>query len=273
MNLDYSITFACYNASQYTRLCIESLVKAGTPLNRVVVVDNASTDDTREYLSSLALGGRIFNRSNLACGVAWNQGALHQQAEWTIIMNNDLLFHPGWVEGLISTALSKGLKVISPALIEGPLDYDYDSFAQDVVTRMREVLRTPAVHAVCLCIHRSVFEEVGYFRATPSLLGFEDAIFFNDLKNHCISRGITGSTWLHHFGSITQSLMKQEKGLKSGDLLVRHNDRQLLQQSWLQRKLARREKKSLEHRWREQELSQYGMTLHGERVDGKFVWR
>lgn len=273
MSLDYSITFACYNASQYTKWCVESLVKADTPLDRVVVVDNASSDDTRDYLSSLKLGGRIFNHSNLGCGVAWNQGALHQQAEWTIVMNNDLLFHPGWAEALIGTAMKRGLKVISPALIEGPLDYDYESFALEAQSKMHDVLRMPAAHAVCLCIHRSVFEEVGYFRATPKLLGFEDAIFFNDLKNQQIPRGISGSAWLHHFGSVTQSLMKQEKGLKSNEVLVKHNDRALMQQSWLERKLFRYHRKRNERLWREQELAQHGMTLHGERVNGTFVWR
>ena len=273
MSLDYSITFACYNASQYTKWCIESLVKAGTPLNRVVVVDNASTDDTRDYLSSIELGGRIFNRSNLACGVAWNQGALHQQAEWTIVMNNDLLFHPGWIEGMINTAVRNQLKVASPALIEGPLDYDYEAFALEACSKMGNVLRTPTAHAVCLCVHRSVFQEAGYFRANPSLLGFEDAIFFNDLQQHQTPRGITGATWLHHFGSVTQSLMKQEKGLQSNDVLVKHNDRALLQQSWLQRKLWRHDRKLKEKFWRQQELDQHGMTLHGERLGGAFAWR
>lgn len=273
MNLDYSITFACYNASQYTKWCIESLAKSGTPLDRVVVVDNASTDDTREYLSSIELGGRIYNRSNLGCGVAWNQGALHQQAEWTIVMNNDLLFHPGWIEGMIGAAVKNKLKVVSPALIEGALDYDYEAFAEEALAKMGEVLRIPAAHAVCLCIHRSVFQEVGYFRATPSLLGFEDAIFFNDLTNHQIPRGISGAAWLHHFGSITQSLMKQEKGLQSSDVLVKHNDRALMQQSWLERKISRHQRKKLERSWHDSELSQYGMTLHGERVNGEFSWK
>ncbi|MFY8129784.1 MAG: glycosyltransferase family 2 protein, partial [Burkholderiaceae bacterium] len=43
---DYALTFACYNQLDYTRLCVESLVKHGTPLSRVVAVDNGSTDDT-----------------------------------------------------------------------------------------------------------------------------------------------------------------------------------------------------------------------------------
>jgi len=140
-------------------------------------------------------------------------------------------------------------------------------------SKMHDVLRTPAAHAVCLCIHRSAFEEVGYFRATPSLLGFEDAIFFNDLKARQIARGISGSAWLHHFGSVTQSLMKQEKGLQASDVLVKHNDRSLMQQSWLERKLARHNRKRNERLWREQELAEHGMTLHGERIDGAFVWR
>lgn len=273
MTFDVSVTFACYNASQYTKWCIESLVKAGTPLNRVVVVDNASTDDTRDYLSSIELGGRIFNRSNLGCGVAWNQGALHQQAEWTVVMNNDVLVHPGWLDGMINSAIKNGLKIVSPALIEGALDYNHQEFAGSAKLKMQDVLRSPTAHAVCMCIHKSVFQEVGYFRATPSLLGYEDGIFFNEVRTHGIPRGISGATWLHHFGSITQSLMKQEKGLKSADVLIKHNDRKLLQQSWFERKMLRFNRKRLERIWREQELAQYGMTLHGERANGEFVWR
>lgn len=273
MHHDFSITFACYNASQYTKWCIESLRKSGTPLDRVVVVDNGSSDDTRTYLSEIELGGLILNKGNLGCGVAWNQGALHQQAEWTIVMNNDLLFHPGWVDGMINAAIEHKLQVISPALIEGSLDYNYEEMALHSSERMRHVLRSPAAHAVCMCIHRSVFQDVGYFRATPSLLGFEDALFFHELRLKNIRRGITGAAWLHHFGSVTQSLLKQEKGLKSSEVLVKHNDRQLLQQSWISRKITRIERKRTESHWRNAELSKFGMTLHGERANGEFTWR
>ena len=51
------------------------MIAHGTPLDRLVVVDNQSTDGTRDYLSSLPLGARIFNQHNLGCGTAWNQGA------------------------------------------------------------------------------------------------------------------------------------------------------------------------------------------------------
>ena len=58
----YAITFACYNQVEYTRQCIDSMIQQGNDLSRLVVIDNGSTDDTRNYLQSIALGGLIFNQ-------------------------------------------------------------------------------------------------------------------------------------------------------------------------------------------------------------------
>ena len=145
--LDYSITFACYNQAAYTRACVESMVRHGMDLGRVVAVDNGSSDETRDYLSSLPLGGRVFNKVNLGCGVAWNQGALALQTEWTIVMNNDLLVSANWIEGLLGAAQSHGLRIVSPALIEGSDDYPVDAFLSEAATKMKEVLRVGVPHA------------------------------------------------------------------------------------------------------------------------------
>lgn len=269
---DYSITFACFNSAYYTKTCVESLIKVGTPLDRLVVIDNGSTDETREYLLTLPLGGRIFNRGNQACGVAWNQGILHFQSEWTVIMNNDLVVSPQWIENLIQTAIDNGLKVISPARIDGDLDYDFESFSVESAEKMHGVFRQNTQNAVCVCIHRSVFFEIGYFRADPNLLGFEDTIFFHDLAKTQIGRAITGNVWLHHFGSITQKDMKKKLGKSEKDDLLKVNDRFLLQQGWLERKSAKWNYKKQAAAWREQELASKGMTLHGERVNHEFAW-
>lgn len=269
---DYAITFACFNSLRYTRMCIESLVGVGTPLSRLVVVDNCSTDATREYLEGLSLGGRIYNKENMACGVAWNQGVLHLQAEWTVVMNNDLIVSPRWIERLIGVAKKNGLRVVSPALVEGDLDYDFPEYAENSAKRMAGSLRKNTQHAVCVCIHRSVFMDVGFFRPTPSLLGFEDAIFFQALRKSAVQTGMTGEVWLHHFGSITQSEMKRARGIRESDVLVRVNDRELLQQSWLERKIERYQRKKRQAAWRSDELMKYGMTMHAERKDGGFRW-
>ena len=272
MSQNYALTFACYNSVKYTKLCVDSMVKHGTPLDRLVVVDNGSTDETREYLQTLPLGGRIFNTDNLGCGVAWNQGALALQAEWTIVMNNDVLVSEHWIESLIGTAEQLGVKVISPSLIEGILDYDFDDFALNASHKMQDVHRMGARHAVCLAVHRSVWMDVGYFQPIPKLLGYEDTMFFHELQKAKIQTAITGASWLHHFGSITQTAMKQERGLSQKDTLgYRHNYR-LLRQSWLERKLNKLARKRQEKQWRNAELAQYEQSIYGQREDGQFKW-
>ena len=248
------------------------MVAHGTPLNRLVVVDNCSTDGTRDYLSTLPLGGRIFNASNLGCGTAWNQGALALQSEWSIIMNNDVLVSPLWVENLIHAAESKNLKLISPALIEGSLDYDFDAFSLKATVEMKDVHRLGSKHAVCIAIHNSVWMDVGYFQPIPKLLGYEDTLFFNELKKSNIQTSITGASWLHHFGSITQTAMKQERGLSEKDGLANRYNYKLLNQSWIERKLAKIQSKKNQSKASQDEVKKYGMSVHGLRKNHGFVW-
>lgn len=269
----YSVTFACHNAANYTKLCVESLLRHGTPLDRLVVVDNGSTDDTRAYLESLPLGGRIYNRKNLGCGVAWNQGALFQQAEWSIVMNNDVLVSPAWIERLIATAKQKGLKIISPALIEGPLDYEFDEFAVQAARTMEHSLRIGNPHAVCLAVHESVWMDIGYFQPIPKLWGYEDTMFFHAAREAGIPMATTGASWLHHFGSITLTEMKRERGLSQGQGLGSRRNYRYLNESWLARKLQKRRKVANVKAWRAQELAEFAMTMHGVRMGGQFTWR
>lgn len=269
---DYSITFACYNQVEYTRLCIESLVRSGIDLNRVVVVDNGSTDGTIDYLNGLSLGGVICNKQNLGCGVAWNQGVLLQQAEWSIVMNNDIICSKGWLEGLIESAEQSRLKIASPGIVEGNLDYEFETFCADAASRLKHVLRTDAPHAVCMAVHASVWMDVGYFMSIPKLFGYEDVIFFNYAKRAGVNMATVGSSWIHHFGSITQKAMALEKKVSSG-LGDRGLYKRILGENWLDRNLSKYKRKHNSEKYRQSELATHGMTLHGVRSNGVFDWR
>jgi N-acetylglucosaminyl-diphospho-decaprenol L-rhamnosyltransferase len=268
----YAITFACYGQLEYTKLCIESMVRHGTPLDRLVIVDNGSKDDTRAFLETLPLGGRIYNRENLGCGAAWNQGALALQADWTIVMNNDVVVSDGWIDKLIEAGEHHGLKVISPSLVEGKLDYDLDVLARDGGTKMRDAVRVGWAHAVCMAIHRSVWQDVGFFQPIPKLLGYEDTLFFNELKAAGVRMGTTGASWLHHFGSITQSAMKVERGIDEGEGLGDRYNYKLLRKNWLRRKVDKLLRNRRLHQWASAERAAYGMTMIGYCDGGPIQW-
>ena len=272
--LKYAVTFACYNQVDYTRQCVESMIKHGFDLSRLVIVDNGSSDGTRAYLETLPLGGQIFNDGNLGCGVAWNQGALALQAEWTIVMNNDVLVCKDWIENLINVAEKNNLKIISPSLIEGALDYDFDEFASDAISKMKGALRLGRKDGVCLVIHQSVWKEIGYFQPIPRLLGYEDTLFFYEADKAGIASATTGASWLHHYGSVTQTAMKKERGLAQKQDLGNHRYQiSKLKQNWFLRKFNKVKRHKQAKQWRDDELQKYEMTMHGVRVDGEFEWQ
>ena len=84
---------------------------------------------------------------------------------------------------------------------------------------------------------------------------------------------IVGSSWLHHFGSVTLSLLKQERCLSQKQGLSGRDSYKLLGQSTLERKWKKFKRKQQERKWHDEELARYGMTLHGQREGGKFAWR
>ena len=269
---NYTITFATLECLQHTQMCIESLLKAGVDIKRIVAVDNGSSDGTPEYLQSLGLGAAIINRQNLSCGAAWNQGILAQQSDWTIVMNNDIVVTEGFADRLIAFAVRNNLKLVSPARVDGSMDYDYQSFASEAQQKTANAERLGSSNAICMCIHWSLFNEIGFFRANPSLLGFEDGLFYKEIRKKKIQHATTGSVWIHHFGSVTQEHLKMVMGIKSNDVLVKVNDRELYDQSWLERKFYRHNFKKSHKAWRQFELQNYGITLHGTRNNNEFIW-
>ena len=272
MTYNYSITFATLNCVEYTKKCINSLINSGTNAEKIVIVDNNSTDGTQDYLKNLDIGKLILNKQNLSCGAAWNQGILANQSEWTIVMNNDIIVTDGFAERLINTAIKNEYKIISPARIDGDNDYDFMSFASAAQKTMAGVKRLGTSNAICMCIHWSVFNQIGFFRANPNLLGFEDGLFYNEIRNSNIRHATVGDIWIHHFGSITQDHMKMVLGITPDNVLVKVNDRKLYEQSWLARKLYRHKLKKFHREWRLQEIRNHGITLHGMRQNNNFIW-
>jgi hypothetical protein len=114
---------------------------------------------------------------------------------------------------------------------------------------------------------------VGYFQPIPKLLGYEDTMFFNELAKAKIDTAMTGASWLHHFGSITQTAMKLERGLSQKSGLANRYNYRLLKQSWFTRKLNKIKRNNQSKLWSNNELAQYGMSIYGTRVQGDFVWK
>lgn len=92
-----------YNRLAYTRRCIDSYLATVGDDARLVVVDNASTDGTREWLQGRLGRGvdlLILNPDNrypgAACNAGWDYGLKHWPAELLHRSDNDVEYLPGW---------------------------------------------------------------------------------------------------------------------------------------------------------------------------------
>ncbi|MEM7310463.1 MAG: glycosyltransferase family 2 protein [Planctomycetota bacterium] len=87
-----------WNAGALLRECLASVAVAldgSFELDRVVVVDNASTDDSLEGLHELGLPLSVIkNDANRGFGAACNQGASGSRADYVLFLNPDTRLHP-----------------------------------------------------------------------------------------------------------------------------------------------------------------------------------
>jgi GT2 family glycosyltransferase len=100
-----SVTLVTYNSLRYIGSCLEALLcQEGVQLE-VVVVDNASTDGTREVLARYAGRVRILhNDRNLGFAAAQNQAIAATSGEWVLALNPDVLMRQGFIRQLYEAA-------------------------------------------------------------------------------------------------------------------------------------------------------------------------
>src|SRR5207244_551221 len=94
-----SIILVTYNNLVFTKIALHALL-AHTSDCEIIVVDNASTDATREYLQSLPIRV-ILNDENRGFPAANNQGLSIARGETIVLLNNDTIVPRGWLPRLI----------------------------------------------------------------------------------------------------------------------------------------------------------------------------
>jgi GT2 family glycosyltransferase len=102
-----TIVIPTFNKAHYTYLSLESLLGSEPELPfELVLVDNASTDETPALLKQLENVRVQVNERNLGFGDACNLGAKMARGEYVCFLNSDTLLTAGWLSALVRTIRS-----------------------------------------------------------------------------------------------------------------------------------------------------------------------
>ena len=112
-----SIIVTVHNQLPMNRLFWEHLQTNTEGSWELVVVDNASSDGTREFFKSVG-ATVVKNNGNYSYPHCQNRGIAAARGEWLAFLNNDVIVPPGWNTRLIETMRHHGMDVMSACGIE-----------------------------------------------------------------------------------------------------------------------------------------------------------
>jgi len=179
-----SVVVPLYNCLPLTQAMLASLqatLPAGLT-HEIILVDDGSTDGTREWLATLHEPPFrvLLNERNLGFAVGNNRAAAIARGEFLALLNNDLVLQPRWLEPML--AAHAGLQ--GRAGLVGNVQLDARTGAVDhagmelspaakpfhlrelpplLFRWLRPVRIVPAVTGACVLISRALWQELGGF--------------------------------------------------------------------------------------------------------------
>ena len=268
-----TIVIPVLNKLKYTKQCLDDLFTTVDKFTEIIVIDNASDDGTREFLSSLDGISTIFNQINKGCAASWNQGVKSSSSDssWVIILNNDVRLPKDWLNNLIDAAIDYETDIISPGMREGEHNYNISEYALKYTEKMQGAFRDWTPSGVCFAVNASVFDKVGLFDENFQVGQYEDADFFRRCKNYKLNMGITGRSFIHHFGSSTQNLVSKKVNLDYGKINQAYY-RQKWNIGFLRRHFERYNMQAKLKYWSTLEYYKYNHSLIEKFNDGKIFY-
>lgn len=209
------IILAC-NQLEYTRRCVESVLQWTRQPYELVLVDNGSTDGTLEYFRSIPGAFVIANGANLGFAAGNNRGIQAATGDYVVLLNNDTIVTPGWLEGMIACAEEDpAIGIVGPMsnYVSGPQqvsDVSYQDlpalyeYARSFHERYRG-RRIPLDRIVgfCMLIKRAVISRIGSLDERFGIGNFEDDDYCLRAKHAGLRLVVAADVFIHHFGGRT----------------------------------------------------------------------
>lgn len=101
------VVIVTYNRLKLLQECVEKVLHQSTPFSRVIIIDNCSSDGTKEWLDSLKEEKILIvhEKENLGGAGGFYQGlelAMKEALDWVLIIDDDAMIAPDYMEQLLA---------------------------------------------------------------------------------------------------------------------------------------------------------------------------
>ncbi len=124
-----SVTIVTYNSGRYIKRCLESVLAQKGPQFEVIVIDNNSTDGTRDILERYEDRCTIlYNDRNAGFAAAQNQAIRLSRGNWVLTLNPDVLLMPYFIQALLEAGrLDNRIGTVCGKLLVMSPDFNIDA--------------------------------------------------------------------------------------------------------------------------------------------------
>ena len=219
-----SIIVCSYNGAKTLAECLESLGKLDYPHYEVILVDDGSTDNTREIAARFP-NVRYVHQTNHGLSHARNHGAAIAKGEIFAYTDSDCMADPDWLYYLLSTLLYGDYAGVGGPNVSPPAQNWVQACVAAAPGGPSHVLLTDTVAehipGCNMAWYRWAFENIGGFDPEYHKAGDDvDFCWRVQQAGHAIAFSPTAVVW-HHRRFTLRAFRKQQEGYGEAESMLR----------------------------------------------------